>query len=128
MNTSAKEFLEAVRLLTAHDQYRGENASFSPLGNASRTSTEISEMLENVNNNLSDGWNTTATVCNAIDTKINEVMSSLAQYMSQFSYETIDDEMKAAEANETANATANNILGKLDNQSTIVPQAGSGQS
>ena len=127
MNTSASEFLEAVKYLTVHDTYNGVNTSFSPLGQANLLSTRISEKLENVNSSLSEGWNTTASVCKAID----EVMSTLAEYMSQFSVNTIEDEMKAAEATETANATANSILGRLGqtaSQPTSGAQSGSSHS
>ena len=131
MNTSASEFLEAVKYLTVHDTYNGVNTSFSPLGQANLLSTRISVKLENVNSSLSEGWNTTASVCKAIDEKINEVMSTLAEYMSQFSVNTIEDEMKAAEATETANATANSILGRLGltaSQPTSGAQSGSSHS
>lgn len=109
MNTSAKELYDAIAQLS--NNYKGNTNTF--LEQANKFSIDIGNHLEGVNNSLSDGWHTTASLFGKLNGCINDDLASLAQFMSQFSSDTIEDEMKAVEANETANDTADDILDKL---------------
>jgi len=112
-NSSAKELLIAIETLNG-GQFGTTMIDNTDLEIASNNAQNISNAYSGVNSRVSEGWSKAAAVCTKINEKIKNELASLAAHMSQFSEDTISAEVEAAEAVDTANDTADDILAMLD--------------
>lgn len=109
MKSSSQELYEAVMELTRYD----DGQSYGNLAVVSEFSKRISDSFNDVNNSLSEGWETTASFAKKIQAKILEELNGLYTELSKFTAETIEGETTAKVAADEANKTADSILSEL---------------